>query len=221
MTTEQVQRLQRALNEFTQRNRLGFKPLIADGSWGPATEARIKEVKYDLGFSRANQTPAVSAGLYERMLRPTRVDPSIGATKAAIANGRKRRVARRAAVLRNRIKAVRATGVSHFDGVAVAKGFIPYLEWARENGWTGTLQSGWRDPVYSEGLCKRMCGAPSCPGRCAGRSSRHSQTTVALGAVDVSDYARFGQLMGKCPLTPKLVNHLGAADPVHFSVAGN
>ena len=100
------------------------------------------------------------------------------------------------------------------------------MDWARHTGhdgvrWQGTLASGWRSPAYSESLCQRMCGAPSCPGRCAGRSSRHSQKTVAQGAVDVTDYARFGQLMAHCPIRPAIVNRLGVRDPVHFSVAGN
>lgn len=109
-------------------------------------------------------------------------------------------------------------GLGTFDGRTVDAAFIPWLKKAREAGWTGTVVSGYRTPEYSEGLCYQMCGSPTCPGRCAGRSSRHSQKN-GNGAVDVSDYYRFGQLMKQ--LGAPFWNGLGAADPVHFSKAGN
>lgn len=121
----------------------------------------------------------------------------------------------------NRKAAAKASGVGRFDGVPVALWMIPYLEWARANGWQGRLVSGWRDPNYSRSLCRRMCGADSCPGRCAGLASNHVGSRSPQGAVDVSDYQRFGQLMQRCPLQPTLINRLGARDPVHFSVSGN
>jgi hypothetical protein len=88
------------------------------------------------------------------------------------------------------------------------------------HGWKGTLNSGWRDPAYSEKLCIAMCGAKACPGRCAGRASNHSGSTKPMGAIDVSDYGTFGQLMRQCPISPRLFNALGPADPVHFSATG-
>lgn len=121
----------------------------------------------------------------------------------------------------NRRAAAKASGVGRFDGVPVALWMVPYLEWARANGWRGRLVSGWRDPQYSRSLCMRMCGAPSCPGRCAGTSSNHVGSRSPNGAIDVSDYQTFGRLMTRCPLRPQLVNRLGARDPVHFSVSGN
>lgn len=117
--------------------------------------------------------------------------------------------------------AAAVTGVTRYDGVVVAAWMVPYLTWARQNGWRGRLVSGWRDPNYSRSLCMRMCGAPSCPGRCAGLSSNHVGSTKPHGAVDVSDYVTFGKLMQRCPHQPRLINRLGARDPVHFSVSGN
>lgn len=67
------------------------------------------------------------------------------------------------------------------------------LKPARSSGtWKGTVISGYRSPAYSESLCRSICGAPSCPGRCAGRSSNHaappSGKGVAYeGAIDVTD----------------------------------
>jgi hypothetical protein len=110
--------------------------------------------------------------------------------------------------------------VATFDGKPCATWLIPYLSWARKHGWQGTLTSGWRDPEYSEKLCMQICGAPTCPGRCAGRLSNHSGSVKPQGAIDVSDYTRFGQLMAQCPLSPRIFNDL-PKDPVHFSATGH
>ena len=113
-----------------------------------------------------------------------------------------------------------SSGVGTFDGVECASWLIPYLTWAREHGWQGTLNSGWRSPEYSEQLCWKMCGAPSCPGRCAGRASNHSGSVKPRGAIDVTDQTRFGQLMAQCPLSPPIFNDL-PNDRVHFSATGH
>jgi hypothetical protein len=110
-------------------------------------------------------------------------------------------------------------GIGIFDGHQVAGWIIPWLEKARAHGWAGTVTSGYRDPAYSESLCWAMCGAPSCPGRCAGRSSNHSGKDYPAGAVDVSDYYTFGRIMQE--LGAPLHNALGSADPVHFSYTGH
>ena len=96
----------------------------------------------------------------------------------------------------------------------------PYLDWARANGWKGTVTSGWRSPEYSEQVCRQQCGAPSCPGTCAGRSSNHAGRVKPAGAVDVSDIPRFAALMQRCPHSPHIFNAIGAADPEHFSASG-
>jgi hypothetical protein len=113
-----------------------------------------------------------------------------------------------------------SASVGTFDAKQCASWLIPYLAWARQNGWQGRLNSGWRDPVHSEGLCLKMCGAPTCPGRCAGRRSNHSGSVKPNGAIDVSDEIRFGQLMARCPLSPPIFNDL-PNDRVHFSATGH
>ncbi len=120
----------------------------------------------------------------------------------------------------NQKAAAAATGVTKFDGVPVAAWMVPHLQWAREHGWKGRLVSGWRDPVYSESLCYRMCGRPSCPGMCAGRASNHAGSQAPQGAIDVSDYITFGRLMERCPIEPRIHNAL-PRDLVHFSHRGN
>ena len=111
--------------------------------------------------------------------------------------------------------------VSIFDGKPVASEWVPILSACRRSGlWAGSLVSGYRTPEYSESLCYRICGAPSCSGTCAGRSSNHSKTSVAAGsAVDVSDPIGFRRALIHVGHS-ELHNALGARDPVHFSITG-
>lgn len=83
-----------------------------------------------------------------------------------------------------------------FDGLWVPRWIVrDALAPARASGvWKGKVFSGFRTPAYSTSLCEHMCGAPACPGRCAGASSNHSCPPTHSGvphegAVDVTDYA--------------------------------
>lgn len=97
---------------------------------------------------------------------------------------------------------------------------VNWLARARKAGWTGYLTSGFRDPVYSESLCLAMCGQPSCPGRCAGRASNHSQKGPPnWGAIDATDYENLERIFAE--IGAPLRNELDWRDPVHFSPAGN
>lgn len=111
------------------------------------------------------------------------------------------------------------SGVGTFDGKQVAAWIIPWLERSRKAGWRGTVNSGYRSPEYSEQLCRAMCGAPSCPGRCAGRASNHAGKDYPEGAVDVSDYENFERIQPR--IGSPLCNRLDYRDPVHFSVSGH
>ena len=213
MTKAEVKDLQRDLNAFTSKFLTKFPKLIVDGDRGHATNRRIQTVKWYLGYTGKPQRSSRLTPLFRRRLaHPKKADLF---TKAMLHAGEERRLDQR-----REANQAPKSGLSTFDGRKVAAWMVPYLEWARKHGWKGTLVSGWRDPAYSEQLCLRMCGAPTCPGRCAGRLSGHVGKTKPNGSVDVSDYVRFGSLMRSAPFNPKLKNLLGARDPVHFSVSG-
>ena len=215
LSADEVRRLQKGLNRFTERYMEGVGPIVVDGIKGHATARRIATVKYHLGYTGKAQRSATVKPEFVRRMRhprsPRRSTPAM-LTRAAARRAKQRKAAKASAAPRN--------GVAMFDGRPVAAWLKPYLDWARQNGWKGTLNSGFRDPAYSEKLCISMCGAPSCPGRCAGRASNHAGNTNPAGAVDVSDYVTFGQLMRRCPYSPRIFNALGAQDPVHFSTSG-
>jgi len=217
---KEIKEVQRLLNDFSKRFRLGFTPVIVDGDKGHATRKRIREAKYLLGFKRDKTDAAEITDEFVRQLRHPRHPLGDDFGKKRVKRGKRRRRHLRKQNRRNRYKAVRSSGVTTWGGKPVAKWFVPYLNYARDHGWKGGVTSGWRDPAYSEGLCYRMCGRPSCLGRCAGRSSNHVGSSFGTGALDVSDYAKFGQLMKSAPFDKKIFNALGAQDPVHFSASG-
>lgn len=220
MTAGEIRKLQRGLNVFTTKHVAGFPPLLVDGRMGRSTRKRIQWVKFFLGYAGPARVQNAKPDLKfrSRLWHPNSIRYS---SPLRIRRGQKRRAEQRREWKRNRRSSAGASGVGVFDGVPVALWLIPYLQWARANGWRGRLVSGWRDPKYSEGLCYRMCGRPSCPGRCAGRNSNHAGSRRPKGAGDVSDYTRFGAVIRRCPYSPRIFNALGARDPVHFSASGN
>ena len=216
MTKNQIKGMQRGCNLFARKYLKGLNDIMEDGVLGRSTRGRIRTVKYYLGYEgKLNSTP--NHEFRQRLWHPK--NPKYSTAKR-IATGSARRIKQHREAAKHNHVAEKTIGVGTFDGVPVANWLIPYLQWARDNGWRGRLVSGWRDPVYSESLCMRICGAPRCPGRCAGRNSNHSGSKKPKGALDVTDYVKFGQLMRECPRSPKLINVLGARDPVHFSESG-
>jgi hypothetical protein len=94
---------------------------------------------------------------------------------------------------------------------------VNWLQKIRDAGWHGVIVSGARTAQHSEELCFQICGAPSCSGTCAGRSSNHVPVIYPGGAVDVTEYTRFGELARQ--VGAPLQNQL-PADPVHYSPTG-
>jgi hypothetical protein len=203
---------QHRLNLFTAQYLKGVGKIREDGDPGPSTRKRIREAKFWLGWLDKNVSGVWDDDLHGALLTPT------AQSKATVARFRDRVKAHNRAWAKSHMNPI---GVTTFDGVRVARWMVPYLKWARAHGWHGWLISGFRDPAYSEWLCFHMCGKPQCPGKCAGRSSRHVGKKKPNGAVDVAHYDEFAAVMRHCPLSPRIFNSLGAQDPVHFSAQGN
>lgn len=225
MTKEQVKDMQRTLNVFTTRYLKGVKPLMVDGVRGHSTNRRILSVKYYLGYSKytkSNQHPnGRDSSWHPLTVRRIRHPRSTKFNSAkAVATGIARRHKQKVRWAQQQILSHVTSGVTRYDGVPVANWLVPYLAYARKNGWQGHLNSGWRSPAYSESLCYRMCGAPTCAGKCAGKGSNHAGDVKPRGAIDVSDYTRFGGIMRVAPLNPHIFNALGSRDPVHYSASG-
>jgi hypothetical protein len=216
MSPGQVKDLQSALNTFMDKHLSGTGAVIVDGVRGHATNKAIRDAKHYLGYTGTDaKRVKVDKEFLDRLRHPRSLKY---ANARMLSRGAQRRREQRKVA---KLNTVVRPGVVKFDNKPVAAWIAPYLLWARQNGWKGTLTSGWRDPVYSESLCLKMCGQPTCAGRCAGRTSNHAGSNKPAGAIDVSDYVTFGHLMTRCPYTPRLQNQLGARDPVHFSASGH
>jgi len=218
--------MQETLNVFRKKYLKGVKPIKVDGVRGHATNVAILQAKYYLGYSKWVKSSKHPDGrdaswkplTVRRIRHPrSRKYSSVKMIATGIVRRRRQHLRYRQQIIQSHV----TSGVTRYDGVPVAKWLVPYLTYARSHGWQGHLNSGWRSPAYSQSLCYRMCGAPSCPGRCAGVASNHAGSNKPRGAVDVSDYYRFGAIMRSAPLNPHIFNALGSRDPVHFSASGN
>jgi hypothetical protein len=98
----------------------------------------------------------------------------------------------------------------------IADWIVPILQWASEQGWHGTVTSGYR--TFYEQAQLNAAGAYSAP---AGVSN-HETTKYPGGAVDVTEASQLIAVLPgyKGPL--KLVGGvLGPVDPEHFSATGD
>lgn len=214
---------QRLMNKALTRMKIdGIDEVKEDGIPGPSTRKLIHDLKFFLGWD-ADRTKSYTKKFHYAIKYPFS-NHYVGGPNV-IKRGRQRVRDHNKAYAKHKAEAksqasTAAGGLATYNGVQVYAGAIKYLDYARAHGWTGRVNSGYRTPEYSEHLCYNMCGAPSCPGRCAGKSTNHAWKQPTRWAMDVSDYVRFGQIMRTCPITPRIFNALGAQDPVHFSPTG-
>lgn len=219
LSSAQIKVVQRRLNRFFKKNLLGYAPLRVDGKRGQLTRRHIELAKYFLGYTGV-RGPKVDRPFARRLVFPNLVALS---NKTRVERGKARRHKHNVMWREHQAQAAKTPHVEFFDGRPVASYFVPHLKWARAHGWHGTLVSGYRTPAYSESLCYHMCGHPTCPGRCAGRFTNHAgldPNKTPTGAVDVSDYINFGNIIAHSPYSPHIHNSL-PNDRVHFSPHGN
>lgn len=208
-------KVQKECNHFASVFLEDVTPLHVDGVIGKATCSRIMRIKYYLGYGKSRDCDITR--LFR--LRMTHPHSRRYFTSNMWNSGRERRSAQRTAALNHGLKASGTKGVVLLDGHYVAEWIAKEVLRIREAGrWKGVIASGWRDPVYSEGLCYNMCGAPSCSGRCAGRSSNHSGIYKPAGAVDVTQYDVF---RAECKRLNSPLHNALPNDLVHFSMSGH
>jgi hypothetical protein len=110
--------------------------------------------------------------------------------------------------------------IVQFDGKPCAAWIARDLQKIRDLGWDGFLLSGYRTPAYSTGLCIAICGAPTCPNRCAGATSNHSKYVEPEGAADL-DPGHLAQALSLLrQIGSPLHNAIGPTDPNHVSASG-
>jgi GH25 family lysozyme M1 (1,4-beta-N-acetylmuramidase) len=206
---------QRTINRFVAKWVDDVPPLIVDGDFGAMTHRYIKQVQFWLGYGKRDGKP--SETLVRRMRHPRnpRFTPP-----GMILRGIARRTKQKRHAKKER-EAAQRKGVIVFDGKPCPTWIATILRQARVKGWNGVVVSGVRTTAHSIELCHQMCGAPSCPGKCAGASSNHNADEPVEdgeGAVDCSDFINLANVLQR--MGAPLKNDL-PRDLVHFSRSGH
>jgi hypothetical protein len=102
-------------------------------------------------------------------------------------------------------------GVASFEGRKVAAWIAPILSYARQHGWRGSINSGYRS--YQDQL--RIWNSGVRPAARPG-TSNHEMTAFPGGAIDVNGAEQLSSIIARSPYKGLLV-WAGAKDPVHFS----
>jgi hypothetical protein len=108
-----------------------------------------------------------------------------------------------------------ASGTAKFDGKIVAAWIKPALKYARQHGWNGTVNSGFRSYADQKRIWDSGVRPAARPGH-----SNHEGSEFPRGAVDVSDAEQLARILERSPWRNRLV-WAGAKDPVHFSFPHN
>lgn len=103
------------------------------------------------------------------------------------------------------------SGTAHFEGKTVAAWIAPALQYARQHGWKGAVNNGYRSYADQQRIYNSGVRPAAKPG-----TSNHEGSDFPRGAVDVSDAQQLSQILQNSPYAGKLV-WAGAKDPVHFS----
>jgi len=102
-------------------------------------------------------------------------------------------------------------GTANFEGTKVAGWIAPILQYARERGWQGKVNSGFRSYAEQQHIYNSGVRPAAVPG-----TSNHEGDEFPRGAVDVSDAQQLSRILRNSPYAQKLI-WAGAKDPVHFS----
>lgn len=199
MTNTNLQHAQEVLNDFFTRRLRGYSPIRVDGQRGVHTNQRILAAKYFLGYGK-DRDDRVSVHFLRQLGNPMDPRHFKEANDGDYKLGLDRRAHHNKVWEEHQHPGAPAEGLVWQDGHWVAGWIADINVKVRHDGWPGWVLSGWRDPLYSQHLCEVMCGAPTCPGRCAGLTSRHVGRIFPEGAVDVTYYDDFNARLHKLGL---------------------
>lgn len=102
------------------------------------------------------------------------------------------------------------------SGKKVANWIEPILDYARQRGWKGTIESGYRSDQQQTQIYNSGVRPAALPRSMGGGGSNHEFTMYPGGAVDVTDAETLAKILENSPYKQKLV-YAGSKDPVHFS----
>lgn len=112
--------------------------------------------------------------------------------------------------------ATKSASPAAFDGKKVAPWIAPILEYARQHGWQGGVNSGYRSDAEQTRIYNSGVRPAALPQSMGGGGSNHEFTAYPGGAVDVSNAAQLAKILQNSKYKNVLV-WAGSKDPVHFS----
>jgi hypothetical protein len=107
-------------------------------------------------------------------------------------------------------------GLVAFDNKPVASWIAPILDYARQHGWQGSLNEGYRTDRQQAGIYNSGVRPAAVPVSLGGGGSNHEGKGWPAGAVDVSQAQQLSNILSRSPYKGLLV-WAGAKDPPHFS----
>lgn len=172
--------------------------------------SRTDDVQQPQGVGTPGSISNLNLGQYQSTFKPT----SIGDMLAQIASRRSGDATSAPGIPATggaEAPAPKEKGVADFEGTKVAGWIAPALQYAREHGWKGQVNSGYRSfadqtRIYNSGV--RPAAKPG--------TSNHEGTEFPRGAVDVSDPEILSEILKKSKYATML-QWAGSRDPVHFS----
>ena len=102
-------------------------------------------------------------------------------------------------------------GAANFEGTQVAAWIAPILQYARQHGWKGSVNSGLRSFADQTRIWNSGVRPAARPG-----TSNHEMTAYPGGAIDVNGAEQLSAILQRSQYKGVLV-WAGAKDPVHFS----
>lgn len=107
-------------------------------------------------------------------------------------------------------------GTADFDGKKVAAWIAPILSYARQQGWKGSVNSGFRSDAEQKRIYDSGVRPAAVPKAYGGGGSNHEGRVYPLGAIDVSEARQLARIIRRSPYA-RYLKYAGGKDPVHFS----
>ena len=226
MTSHRVHHLQVEVNKTLDNAELDWLQIPADGRLGPLTRKHARLAGSWQGLS-SKQLHRITDGHIGPVIYAVLAHNRTIGSDARLERHKDRlphfKTIREQHAIALKKAAEKDTGITTLDGKPIAAWIAhDILIPARELGyWHGYVISGYRTPAYSRSLCYAMCGASSCPGRCAGEASRHSQYVRPDGACDLTDPAGAIAYARHKGIEFHGAGEVLSSDYPHFSTWGN